>query len=133
MKNFSTIISHFTKWIKKDREFSWSEEAQKSFELIKDKLVLIPKLTLFKISKTFKVSVMLHDWGIRVVLIQDTSLITYFSAKLVFLNGMNPTLLRYVVSLWFINIFSLWAWKKLTKRVGLACSRTEPKASSFFI
>jgi len=44
IKNFSKIAKPMTELLKKDKEFIWEKEQQKSFEELKDKLINYPIL-----------------------------------------------------------------------------------------
>lgn len=55
MKNLSTILALLTEFIKKGVEFKWNELAQKSFELIKEKLYSARILALPDFPKAFEI------------------------------------------------------------------------------
>jgi hypothetical protein len=81
--NFSGISTPMMDTIKKrHKSFHWTEEAEKSFELLKEKIIEQPVLVLPDFSKTFQVRCDTSGFVIRAVLSQDNRLIAYFSEKL---------------------------------------------------
>ena len=67
---------------KRHKSFHWIEEAEKSFNLLKKKIIEQPILVLPDFSKTFQVRCDVSGFSIRVVLSQDNRPVAYFSKKL---------------------------------------------------
>jgi hypothetical protein len=81
--NFSGICVSMMDTIKKRHKyFHWTEEAEKSFELLKEKITGQLVLVLPDFSKTFQVRCDTSGFAIGVVLSQDNRLVAYFSEKL---------------------------------------------------
>ena len=66
----------------KSKEFWWTKEAEKSFQLFKAKFVEAPVQALPNFLKTFQVEYDASNEGIDVVLMQEWRPIAYFSEKL---------------------------------------------------
>jgi hypothetical protein len=67
---------------KRHKSFHWTEEAEKSFNLLKKKITEQPILVLLDFSKTFQVRCDANGFSIGVVLSQDDRPIAYFIEKL---------------------------------------------------
>jgi hypothetical protein len=67
---------------KRHKYFHWTEEAEKSFNLLKKKIIEQPLLVFPDFNKTFQVRCDTSAFSIGAVLSQDDRPITYFSEKL---------------------------------------------------
>ena len=67
---------------KRHKYFHWTDEAEKSFNLLKKKIIEQPILVLPDFSKTFHVRCDVSGFSIGAVLSQDNKSIMYFSENL---------------------------------------------------
>lgn len=70
IKNFSDIVSPFTQLLKKNVPFVWSQECEKSFILLKDKLTTAPILQHPNFNKEFLLTADASDKAIGAILSQ---------------------------------------------------------------
>jgi hypothetical protein len=83
IKNFSEISTAMMDTVKKrHKSFHWMAEAEKSFKLLKQKIMKQPILVLPDFLKTFQVKCDASGFSIGVVLSQEDRLIAYFSEKM---------------------------------------------------
>lgn len=81
IKNFSSVAAPLTDCIKGDK-FQWTEQAQKSFDHLKQLLTETPVLALPNFDQVFEVSCDASNSGIGAVLCQEGHPIAFFSEKL---------------------------------------------------
>ena len=67
---------------KKHKYFKWTEEAEKSFKVLKEKITEQPILVLLDFGKTFQVRCDASGVAIGAVLSQDNRPVSYLSEKL---------------------------------------------------
>ena len=83
IKTFSEISVPMMDTVKKRHKyFHWTEEEEKSFKLLKEKIIGQPVLVLPDFSKTFQVRCDASGFLIGAVLSQDNRPVAYFSVKL---------------------------------------------------
>jgi hypothetical protein len=83
IRNFNGISATIMDIVKKiHKSFHWTEEAEKSFNLLKRKITKQPILALPDFQKKFKVKCDASEFAIGAVLIQEDRSIAYFSEKL---------------------------------------------------
>jgi hypothetical protein len=83
IRNFSGISAPMMDTVKKrHKSFHWKEKDEKSFNLLKRKIMEQPILVLPDFQKTFHIKCDASRFAIGVVLIQEDMPITYFNEKL---------------------------------------------------
>jgi len=83
IKNFSGICAPMVDTIKKAKQhFHWTESAEKSFQLLKRKIIEKPILRLLDFKKLFQVRFDAYGTAIGAVFSQEDKPVAYFSDKL---------------------------------------------------
>lgn len=82
VKDFSSIAASLNELVKKNAIFKWTDAHDRAFQNLKDKLTNALLLCLPNFDKAFEIECDASGIGIRVVLMQDSKLIAYFSEKL---------------------------------------------------
>jgi hypothetical protein len=83
IRNFSGIFVPMMDTVKKrHKSFHWIEEAEKKFNLLKEKITKQPVLVLLEFGKTFQVRCDTSGFVVGAVLSQDNKSIAYFSEKM---------------------------------------------------
>ena len=84
--NFSKIAKPLTELTKKNRHFYWTEDCQKSFEMLREALTKAPVLAFPDISKPYKVYTDASNYAIGAAFVQDSPMgervIQYLSHQL---------------------------------------------------
>ena len=70
VEKFSAIATPLTALLHKDHKFEWSKEAQKAFDMLKEKLTTTPVLLLPDPTKPFVITTDASDYAIGAVLLQ---------------------------------------------------------------
>jgi hypothetical protein len=90
IRNFSGICAPMMDRVKKRHKyFKWTEEVERSFNILKEKITEQPILVLPNFGKTFQVRCDASEVAIGAVLSQDNRPVAYFSEK------MNETKRKY--------------------------------------
>ncbi|KAK1647060.1 hypothetical protein QYE76_064865 [Lolium multiflorum] len=82
IEGFSKIAGPMTKLLRKNTPFVWSEECEKSFQTLKEKLTTAPVLAVPEIGKDYTVYCDASKHGLGCVLMQDRKVISYGSRQL---------------------------------------------------
>jgi hypothetical protein len=83
IRNFNRICAPILDTIKKEnKHFNWTEEVDKGFRVLKEKITEKPILVLPYFKSTFQVKCDASGVAIEVVLSQDNKNVDYFSEKL---------------------------------------------------
>ncbi|KAK1686509.1 hypothetical protein QYE76_047357 [Lolium multiflorum] len=82
IEGFSKIAGPMTKLLRKNTPFVWSEECEKSFQTLKEKLTIAPVLAVPEIGKDYTVYCDASKHGLGCVLMQDRKVISYGSRQL---------------------------------------------------
>jgi len=81
IKDLNTIVAPLTEIVKKILGFKWEIGQEKTFNLLKEKLILAPLLVLLNFTKTFEIECDASCIDIRAVLTQNKRSMTYLSKK----------------------------------------------------
>ncbi|XP_075486462.1 uncharacterized protein LOC142526075 [Primulina tabacum] len=82
VEGFSSIATSLTKLTQKNSKFNWSEECEKSFQTLKEKLASTPVLVLPTEDKSFTIYSDASKEGLGCVLMQEGRVISYASRQL---------------------------------------------------
>ncbi|KAE8668905.1 hypothetical protein F3Y22_tig00112281pilonHSYRG00079 [Hibiscus syriacus] len=95
IRNFSTLITPITECLK-GRDFQWSEEAEASFQLVKQKMTEAPVLALPNFDKVFEVNCDASGVGIGGVLIQSLKHWRHYLVQKEFILFTDHEALKYI-------------------------------------
>ncbi|KAK1651748.1 hypothetical protein QYE76_069553, partial [Lolium multiflorum] len=82
IEGFSKIAGPMTKLLRKNTPFVWSEECEKIFQTLKEKLTTTPVLAVPEVGKDYTVYCDASKHGLGCVLMQDRKVISYGSRQL---------------------------------------------------
>jgi len=108
IRNFSGICAPIMETTKKNhKSFSWTDEAEKSFRLLKEKITEQPILVLPDFKKIFQVRCDESGVAINAILIQYNNTIAYLS------ENMNDTKIKYSTydKEFYARILALKKWR----------------------
>ena len=91
MDGFASIVSPLTTLTQKSKKFDWSEACEKSFQLLKDRLIFVLVLTLPEGTKGFVLYCDASRVGLGYVLMQHENVIDYASRQLKVHKRNYPT------------------------------------------
>ncbi|XP_073030793.1 uncharacterized protein [Primulina eburnea] len=91
VEGFSSIAMPLTKLTQKNSKFNWSEECEKSFQTLKEKLASTPVLVLPTEDKSFTIYSDASKEGLGCVLMQEGRVIAYASRQLKPYDKNYPT------------------------------------------
>ncbi|KAE8672984.1 hypothetical protein F3Y22_tig00111832pilonHSYRG00073 [Hibiscus syriacus] len=95
IKNFSTLIAPIIECLK-GRDFQWSEEAEASFQLVKQKMIEAPVLSLHDFDKVFEVNCDVSGVGIGGVLSQSLKHWRHYLIQKEFILFTDHEALKYI-------------------------------------
>lgn len=81
MPRYGIIAKPLTQFLTK-KGFSWNDQAQTAFEMLKTAMITTPVLALPNFERPFAIETDACDTGIDVVLVQDGHPVAYFSKAL---------------------------------------------------
>ncbi|KAL0544778.1 hypothetical protein IC582_019903 [Cucumis melo] len=82
IKDFSSIASPLTEFVKKHVKFEWKEKQENAFNELKEKLIKTPYLALPNFDKSFEIEYDASGICIGAVLVQEKQPIMFFNEKL---------------------------------------------------
>ena len=82
IKNFSKIARPMTALLKKDVQFVWSDDCEKSFQALKTHLTAAPVLVLPDVRRSFDIYCDASRQGLGSVLMQEGKVVAYASRQL---------------------------------------------------
>ncbi|XP_021743197.1 uncharacterized protein LOC110709290 [Chenopodium quinoa] len=91
VKDFSMIAKTMTSLMKKEHKFSWTQECEEAFKILKERLTTTPVLALPKGSDLYDVYSDASRLGLGCVLMQNQRVIAYASRQLKVHEGNYPT------------------------------------------
>jgi len=82
VKDFSILVVPLTEIVKKIVGFKWDDDQEKTFNLLKERLILASLLALLDFTKTIEIKCDASGISIGAIVLQEKWPITYFSEKL---------------------------------------------------
>lgn len=82
MEQFSSIAASLTQLLKKNTKFKWTEKCERSFQELKQKLTIVPILTILSGSGGFEIYSNASHKGLGCILMQHGKVVAYVSKQL---------------------------------------------------
>jgi hypothetical protein len=82
IEGFAKIVAPLTKLTRKNQNFAWTDECEKSFQLVKEKLTTSPVLVLPQPEEPYEVYCDASYQGLGCVLMQHKQVVAYASRQL---------------------------------------------------